>query len=129
MRSAWLILFAVFLLGGVAGAGGTYAWVQSEHAAAVREGKALSRPRLRALSRKLDLDREQRARVAEILEQDDVESKSIGRDVIARCGEPLRVHEAKVDDEIRDVLRPDQRRRFERIVDARKRHNGAVRPL
>ncbi|HEY1957768.1 MAG TPA: hypothetical protein VGH28_19240 [Polyangiaceae bacterium] len=119
MRRAWLLLVVVFLFGGVAGAGGAYAWLQSDHATAVREDKGLSRHRLRALSRKLDLDRDQRERVATILEDDDVQSHAIGRDVVARCGEPLRAHARHVDDEIRAVLRPDQKRRFERIVEHR----------
>lgn len=113
------ILAVVFLLGAVAGGGVAYGWVQSDHAATVRSGKAHSKHKLKALSRKLDLDAGQRARLQQILDSDDEESAVIGRDVIARCGQPLRAHEHHVDDEIRDVLRPDQRRRFERIVQHR----------
>ncbi len=127
-RAGLGVLFAVFVLGGVAGGAGTYAWVQSDCATAVREGKTLSRHRLRALSRQLDLDRDQRSRVAAILQADDAESTQIGRDVVARCGQPLRAHAHQVDDEIRDVLRPDQKRRFERIVERRAARN-ASRPL
>ena len=127
-RAGLGVLFAVFLLGGVAGGAGTYAWVQSDHATAVREGKALSHHRLRALSRQLDLDRDQRSRVAAILQDDDAESRKIGRDVVARCGEPLRAHAHQVDEEIRDVLHADKKRRFERIVERRASRNAA-RPL
>jgi len=123
------ILAVVFLLGSVAGGAVTYGWMQSDRAANVRAGKSLSKHRLRALSRKLELDREQRARVAAILDSDDTESAAIGRDVVARCGQPLRVHERQVNDEIREVLRPEQRRRFERILDQQRGGRGAMRPL
>ena len=128
-RAGFGILLAVFLLGGVAGGGVTYAMTQSAQAASTRAGNGLSRHRLKALQRRLDLDRDQHERVAAILEEDDRDARAISRDIVARCGEPLRAHEAKVDDEIRDVLRPEQKRRFERIVEQRKKRNGAMHPL
>ena len=114
--ASYLILAGVFVLGSVAGAGATYGWVQSDHAAAVRSGKAHNKHKLKALSRRLDLDADQRARLRAILDEDDTESAVISHDVLQRCGQPLRAHERHVNDEIRGVLRPDQKRRFERIV-------------
>ncbi len=117
----YIVLIAVFVLGAIAGGGAAFAWAQSDRAVAVKSGKHLQHRRVRALSRKLDLDREQEKRVAAIIAGDDDESRALGRDVVDKCGQRLRDHEAHVDDEIRDVLRPDQRRRFQRIVDERRR--------
>jgi hypothetical protein len=118
----YVVLILVFVLGAIAGGGAAFAYAQSDHASAAKNGKSSQHRRVRALSRKLDLDRDQERRVADILAGDDDESRALGRDVVDRCGQRLRDHQAHVDEEIRDVLRPDQRRRFERImVDDRPR--------
>ncbi len=120
-RTGYLLLGAVFVLGGLAGAGGALAWSQENHAAMVREGKAFDHHRLRALSRKLELDGNQESRVASILAEDADQSRVIGRDVVQRCGQPLRDHKVQVDEQIRTVLRPEQQRRFDRLTDERRR--------
>ena len=125
MVKAYWVLGAVFVLGVVAGGGAAFAWSQESHAAMVREGKVFEGRRLKALSRKLDLDRDQESRVAAILASDADESQSIGHDVVQRCGQRLRDHKTHVDDEIRTALRPDQQRRFDRLVDER-RHKAWV---
>lgn len=117
----YIVLAAIFVLGAVTGGAVVFAWSQSEHATALKSGKNLQHRRVRALARKLDLDREQERRVAAIIAGDDDESRALGRDVVDKCGQRLRDHQAHVDDEIRDVLHPDQRRRFQRIVDDRRR--------
>lgn len=122
MKTRWVyvVLFGVFVLGAIAGGGAALAYAQSEHGPTASEGK-VSHRRLRALTRKLDLDREQQSRVASILTDDEDQSRVLGHDVVERCGQRLRDHKSHVDDEIRTVLRPDQRRRFERIVEQRRR--------
>lgn len=106
--TAYLLIACVFLLGVVAGGAAVMAWTSSERAAIVRGDPPAQRHKARVLSRKLDLDPDQEQRVATILTTDVDESREILRD-----------HRAHVDDEIRTVLRPDQRRRFERIVEQR----------
>ncbi len=106
--TAYLLIACVFLLGVVAGGGAMMAWTSSERAAITREGPA-GRHKLHALSRKLDLDGDQESRIASILASDADESRELLRD-----------HRAHVDDEIRTVLRPDQRRRFEHMIEQRK---------
>jgi hypothetical protein len=120
-RLGYVLMTCVFLLGVVVGGGAMLAWSQESHAAVVREGKVLQHYRLRGLTRKLDLDRSQETRVAGILEDDTDVSKALGKDMMQRCGQRLREHKGRVDDEIRGVLRPEQQRRFERLVD--ERHN------
>jgi len=116
-RLGYVLMLSVFLLGVIVGGGAAFAWSQESHAAVVREGKVLQRYRLRALTRKLDLDRAQQARVADILEDDNDVSKALGKEMVQRCGQRLREQKVRVDGEIRDVLRPDQLRRFERLFE------------
>jgi hypothetical protein len=118
-RIGYVLMVTVFLLGVLVGGGGALAWSQESHAATVREGKTLQRYKLRALKRRLELDREQEARVAGILEDDTEVSRALGRDVVQRCGQRLRDHQSRVDEDIRAVLHPDQQRRFDRLVDER----------
>jgi len=120
-RTGYLLLCIVFVLGAVTGGGAALAWSQESHAAMVREGKAFDHHRLRALSRKLDLDGSQESRVAAILADDADQSQAIGHEVVQRCGQRLRDHKTQVDDAIRTVLRPDQQRRFDRLTDERRR--------
>ncbi len=106
--TAYLLVGFVFLLGVVAGGGGVLAWTSSERAAIMREGPS-GHHKLRALSRKLDLDDKQESQIATILASDEGESRELLHD-----------HRAHVDQEIEAVLRPDQRRRFERMLEQRK---------
>lgn len=111
--TAYLLIACVFLLGVVAGGAAVMAWTSNERASAWRDGPPAQKHKARVLSRKLDLDPDQEQRVATILTSDADESRDILRD-----------HRAHVDEEIRTVLRPDQRRRFEHIVEQRphRRH-------
>jgi hypothetical protein len=104
----YLLIACVFLLGVVAGGAAVMAWTSNERAAIVRGDPPAQRHKARVLSRKLDLDPDQEQRVATILTSDADESRELLRD-----------HRSHVDDEIRTVLRPDQRRRFEHIVEQR----------
>ena len=117
-----LVLGAVFLLGGVAGGGSAWAVAQRQHAAVLREEPRRAEVRrLAALRRKLDLDDDQEARVRAILDRDADDSRALGRDMMDRCGEPLRDHKTAVDAQIREALRPDQRARFDKLTDERRR--------
>ena len=127
-RGIGYLLFAVaFVLGVVAGGAAMFAWSQESHASIVRDGEVFEKHRLRALSRKLDLDRDQETRVANILASDGQESRVIGHEVVERCGERLRDHRKRVDDEIRGVLHTEQQRRFDRIIDERHHPAGPGR--
>lgn len=108
--TAYLLVACVFLLGVVAGGGAVLAWTSNERAAIASGGPPAQRHKVHALARKLDLDPNQEQRVAAIIANDDDESRELLRD-----------HRAHVDEQIRTVLRPDQRRRFERIVEGRPR--------
>ena len=121
-RLGYVLVSIVFALGVVVGGGGMLAWSQESHAAVLGEGKAFQHYRLRALARKLDLDHDQRRRIAGILEDDGEVSQALGQDMVERCGQRLRDHKSRVDNEIRSVLRPDQQRRFDTLVEERRNH-------
>jgi Spy/CpxP family protein refolding chaperone len=121
-RKGYLLLGAVFLLGSIAGGAGAYAFAQKQHAAILRdEPQKFDVRRLASLDRKLDLDVDQEARIRTILAQDRDDSRALSKDMVERCGQPLRDQKARVDAEIRDVLRPDQRARFDKLTDERRR--------
>jgi Spy/CpxP family protein refolding chaperone len=121
-RVGYLVLATVFVLGVVVGGGAMLAWSQESHAAVLGgPAKNLPRYRVRALSRKLDLDRDQQARIAAILEDDSEVTQALGQDMVQRCGQRLREQKGRVDNDIRVVLHPEQQRRFDRLVDERRR--------
>jgi hypothetical protein len=126
-RFGYVLLLSVFLLGGVVGGGAALALTQESHAAVVREGKVQQHYRLRALTRRLDLDRDQESRVSGILEDDNEVSQALGKEIVQRCGDRLRDHKNRVDGELRSVLRPDQQRRFDKLVEERRRHTLQLR--
>lgn len=119
---AYLLVALAFVLGAASGGALTYGFVKQEQIELLEdEGQALVETRrVRALVRKLDLDDEQREKVLAIFRNAREARKGIDDDVLVRCGERIREHRAKIDDEIRAVLRPDQRERFDRLVEKRR---------
>lgn len=103
----YLVLATVFLLGAATGGGASIALMQRRHAAILRDdARGRETRRLTVLSRKLDLDAEQEARISAI----------------------LRDHRGQVDTEIRAVLRPDQQTRFDKLLEQRKDRGPARGP-
>lgn len=113
-------LVAVFVLGAAAGGGAVYAHSQKRHAAMLRDGRDVEGRRLAALSRKLDLDGDQKTKIGAILSQDHDDTKALNKDMMEKCGQPLRDHRADVEAQIRAVLRPDQQKKFDHIIEERK---------
>ncbi len=116
------IFTIVFALGIAAGGGTALAYAHERHVSQIENDRVFESRRLRGLSRKLKLDSEQEDKIAQILADDREESRKIGRDVMERCGQPLRDHKAEVDAQIRAVLRPDQQQRFDKLVEERRGH-------
>jgi Spy/CpxP family protein refolding chaperone len=120
----YVVLAAVFALGAAAGGAGVHAYDARRHAAAFGEGgrRAFDARRMHALSRKLDLDATQEQQIGAIFESEHDEMRTLSRDVMDKCGQPLRDHKAKIDAQIRAVLRPDQQKRFDDLVEERREH-------
>jgi len=120
---AYLLVGVAFVLGAASGGALTYGFVKHEQIELLEDdGRRLFEVhRVRALDRMLDLDDEQREKVRAIFRAAHDARKDIEDDVLVRCGQRLREHRAKIDDEIRAILRPDQRERFDRLLE--KRHD------
>lgn len=125
---AGLLLAAVFLLGGLAGAGAGYGYAQRDCEELMTGGpERAEERRARALTRELSLDREQQARVREIFAAHREERHRVMRETDERCGGAMRAHKARLHAAIRAILRPEQQRRLEELVErheARGRGGG-----
>jgi Spy/CpxP family protein refolding chaperone len=103
------VLAATFALGAIAG-GGVYRWVVAD-----RLLPADDLPRGPWPLHQLDLSDDQRARVHDIFERHRPELDALLRESFPQVRS---IHE-QIDSEIRDVLTPEQRARFDRIKESR----------
>jgi Spy/CpxP family protein refolding chaperone len=111
------LLVAVFALGGLAGGGGTYAWLRRDDAVGGEDDRAARSPRrLRALERSLDLTADQSARVRAIMGQSGDQRRQLAQEMYDRCGDGLRAHHDAVSAQIRALLTPEQQARFDVIA-------------
>ena len=117
----YLLLGAAFAVGVACGGGAAFGFVAHRHAAILREdGRAPETRRLRVLTRRLDLDADQEQRIHAILAKDRDTMRELGRSMFERCGEPLREQKTRVESDIREVLRPEQQRRYDQMLDDRR---------
>jgi len=115
-------LAAAFVLGVAAGGGAAYGFAQQRYARFLGERPAFwESRRIGALSRRLDLDSAQRDRVRVVMEKHAGERRRIEREMLERCGEPLRAEQVEIDAEVRAVLRPEQAARFDEMAKRRER--------
>ena len=117
-------LAAVFALGAVAGGGAVYAYTRSDYAllASDDSGELRERRRFAALSRELELDDAQSEKVRSILARYRPERRRLVRATFEQCGKPVDEQKAKMDAEIRSLLRPEQKPRFETLLKAQREH-------
>ena len=120
---AYLVLALVFVLGAASGGATSFAYVQRRHATLLGDdARGIENRRLRALSRKLDLNEGQHERIRAILTKDRDTSRDLGRDMFDKCGQPLRDHMSRTDADVRAVLRPDQQKRYDQLLEERHAH-------
>ena len=110
------ILLGVFLLGGVSGGALGYAFAVRDEVE--RMGPDHGR-RLRAFAWELGLSPEQRERVEAIRVRHQPRMRRLMRAALDQCGGPVRAHRAEVDAEVRKILTPEQRERFDEILVSR----------
>jgi Spy/CpxP family protein refolding chaperone len=115
------VIAGIFVLGAGAGGASGYAVANRRLEAVLRE----DRPgigdarRMEALSSQLDLTREQRRRVREIMERHRDESRQLSRIMLEKCGGDLQDLRTRVDSEIRAVLSEAQAARFRELMEKR----------
>jgi Spy/CpxP family protein refolding chaperone len=111
----------IFVLGAGAGGASGYAVANRRLADVLREdrpGMGDAR-RMEALSGQLDLTRDQRRQVRQIMERHREESRQLSRVMFEKCGDDLQGLRTRVDAEIRAVLTPEQARRFGELMEKR----------
>lgn len=87
-------------------------------------GRARMEFRLEAMTRQLGLSSEQRDKIQKIFDAHEGERKS----TMDRCGPELLGLQEKVDEEIRAVLDPAQRARYDQTLRRRERRGRGPRP-
>ncbi len=126
-------LLIVFVLGLLIGGAGSRALLQRRYAHLFRDRfSVFEQRRIGALSRRLDLDDAQDQKVRAIMAKYGQERRKLARDMLDRCGDPMRAQKAQMDAEIRAVLRPDQQSRYDALVkdsNGRGPANGPVEAL
>jgi Spy/CpxP family protein refolding chaperone len=112
---AYLLLVAVFLLGGVAGAALDHSYVARGSGALPDEDRE-HEGRLRALAHALDLSAEQRRSIRRIMATRRREGRQVMQHTMEVCGEALRAYKAETDAQIRNLLTPEQQPRFDALL-------------
>jgi Spy/CpxP family protein refolding chaperone len=119
---AYLALGGMFLLGAVSSAAAYHAFARRDDAAFFSgDHSKFEARRLKAMARELDLDDAQITKVGEIFKKHADERRRLLRQEIETCGGPMNAHRERVDGEIRGVLSPEQRVRFEALHAERRR--------
>jgi len=126
-------LLSVFVLGLLAGGAGSRAMLQHRYAGIFRDRPGIfEHRRLGALSHRLKLDDAQSEQVRVIMNKYGQQRRELARELMERCGSPLREQKAQMDREIRALLRPEQQARFDKLSkdsDAHPPPDGPLEPL
>jgi Spy/CpxP family protein refolding chaperone len=119
---AYLALVGMFVLGAVSSAAAYHAVTRRDDAEFFSGDRSkFEARRLEAMGRELELDDDQLAKIREIFEKHGDERRRLLRQEIETCGGPMNAHRERVDAEIRGVLGPEQRARFEALRAERRR--------
>ena len=111
---AYGALAAAFVLGAVCSAAGYHAVVQRDYARLLAGDRdAFEARRVEAMTRELDLSDAQSAGVAAIFRRNKDERQRLMQAAMSQCGAPMAAHRARIDAEIRALLRPEQLPAFE----------------
>jgi Spy/CpxP family protein refolding chaperone len=111
---AYFALAGMFVLGGVSSAAAYHAVARKQVAEFLSGDRStFEARRVEAMGRELDLDGAQLAKVREIFQRHADERRRLLRQEVETCGGPMNQHRERVDAEIRALLGPAQRARFE----------------
>ena len=117
----YAIVAGIFVLGAGAGGAAGYAVANKHLAEVLRSDRPMlgDARRMEALAYELDLSREQRRQVREILERHRDENRKLTQAMFEKCGDDLQSLRSRVDEEISPVLNEEQRRRFHELMEKR----------
>lgn len=119
------VVLGIFVLGAGAGGAAGYAVASQRLAEALGDDRPAlgdARRAVAAMSRELNLSREQRQKVRDIMARHRDENREVMRAMVDKCGGDLQGLRQRVDAEIKSVLDPEQQKRFQELVDKRGRH-------
>lgn len=119
---AYGALAGMFVLGAISSAAVYHAVVRHEDARFFSGDRSTFEARLvSTMGRELELDDAQLARLRDIFEKHADERRRLVRQEHETCGGPMNQHRERIDGEIRALLNPEQRARFETLRAERRR--------
>jgi len=119
---AYAALGGMFVLGAVCSAAAYHAVARRDYAQFFSGDRStFEARRVEVMGRELELSQAQVNQVREIFQKHADERKRLLRQELETCGGPLNAHRERTDAEIRAVLTPSQRARFETLRAERKR--------
>ncbi len=129
----YAVVLGIFALGAGAGGAAGYAVASKRVAEVLGDGRpdAQEAIHFEALSKKLDLTREQRKQVRTIMQRHRGEHRKLTRAMYEKCGGELSELRTRMDGEIREVLDQEQKEQFKTLMEKRGRRfplGGPGRP-
>jgi Spy/CpxP family protein refolding chaperone len=119
---AYGALAGMFVLGAVSSAAAYHAFARQKDAELMSGDRSNFEARLvEALGRDLDLRDDQLHAVRGIFQKHSEERRRLFRQEVETCGGPMTAHRERVDAEIRALLTPEQRGRFDTLREERRR--------
>ena len=119
---AYAALGGMFVLGAICSAAVSHALARRDYSAFFSGDRSTFEARLvEAMGRELDLSDAQVEKVREIFQAHAEERKRLMRQEMENCGAPMTAHRERIDAEIRAILTPPQRARFETLRAERRR--------
>lgn len=120
-RGAWkaaLVFGGVFLCGALVGGAVVKVWSERQviEELTVGPGPRFERHMLRNLVDELGLTETQEDKVRSLIQAHRPRMEQIRSELSQTCAAPMREHKAKLDAEIRAVLTPEQRERFDALM-------------
>lgn len=124
---AYALLTGTFVLGAVFAGAGYHAYALEKNAELFSgDREAFEARRVQVMTRELDLSPEQAQKVRAIFERHAPERQRLMREAMQSCGAAINAHRERIDEELRALLEPGQKSRFEALrVDRKKRWIGA----
>jgi Spy/CpxP family protein refolding chaperone len=116
--NAYVLLVIVFVVGGLTGAGISYAVTEERfvHPPGREHGKRWEKRRENAFARELDLSDDQKRKVGELMREQREARHEAMEAMFEECGDGLREQKEALDAKILQLLNPAQQERFKELA-------------